>query len=197
MIRWKSCATNNSIHAEFNAAANSFVLDPIRRREVLAGLAGLAATSVGANAASWAEGENALRIVVIKSERHLMLVRAQTAFIVFPIALGRHPKGRKFKQGDGRTPEGEYVIDHFDAKSRYHRALHISYPNAEDLRRARVLGVSPGNSIEIHGMPKGFEDYDPRNFTRDWTDGCIAVSNRAIETIWRNVALGTPITIRA
>jgi murein L,D-transpeptidase YafK len=170
---------------------------PVRRRDVLAGLAGLAATSAGAKAESWADGENALRIVVIKSERRLMLVRAKAAFITFPIALGRHPKGRKRKQGDGRTPEGDYVIDRFDAASRYHRALHISYPNAEDLRRARTLGVSPGNDIEIHGMPKGFEDYDPRSFTRDWTDGCIAVSNRAIEIIWRNVALGTPVIIKA
>lgn len=184
-------------HPRSNTVANKCVPDLVRRREVLAGLAGLGATSVHAKAESWAEGENALQIVINKSERRLMLMRAKAAFATFPIALGRHPKGRKLRQGDGRTPEGDYVIDRFDAGSRFHRALHISYPNSEDLHRAQISGVSPGNNIEIHGMPMGYEDYDPRNFTRDWTDGCIAVSNRAIEIIWRNVALGTPVIIRA
>jgi len=158
---------------------------------------GFVAMPIVARAESWAEGENALRIEVIKSDRRLTLIRARMVFATFPIALGRHPKGRKLRQGDGRTPEGSYVIDSFNAKSYFHRALHISYPNEEDLRRARASGTLPGNNIEIHGMPKGYEDYDPRAFTRDWTDGCIAVSNRAIESIWRNVALGTPVTISA
>ena len=167
----------------------------INRRAALGGL--MAATLIEpARGASWTEGDNGLRIVVMKSERRLMLVRAKTELVRFPIALGRHPKGPKRREGDGRTPEGDYVIDRFDATSHFHRALHISYPNAADKRRAQALGVDPGGRIEIHGMPPGYEGYDPKNFSRDWTDGCIGVSNRVVEYLWRNVGLGTPITIK-
>ena len=162
-------------------------------------LAGMGATLVpsASQAASWADGANALRILVIKSERRLMLIRAGKAILTFPIALGSHPKGPKRQEGDGRTPEGDYVIDRFDSGSYFHRALHISYPNEQDIRRARAMGVDPGGRIEIHGLPPGYEGYDPRAFARDWTDGCISASDRAIELLWRNVGLGTPITIRA
>ena len=166
------------------------------RRAILAG-AGASLLPRAGRAASWAEGANALRIVVIKSERKLMLVRASQAFLTFPIALGSHPKGPKRREGDGRTPEGDYVIDRFDTGSYFHRALHISYPNAADRRRALAMGVDPGGRIEIHGLPPGYETLDPKRFDKDWTDGCISVSNRAIEILWRNVGLFTPITIRA
>ena len=175
------------------------------RRAVCRGLAGLAGCGLGAaalapgqaHAEDWASGANALRIVVIKSARQLMLVRAGAAFLTVPVALGAHPTGPKYAVGDGRTPEGHYLIDGFNDRSRYYRALHISYPNAEDMRRAAAAGLPPGGNIEIHGMPDGFDDYDPRSFSRDWTDGCIAVSNRVIDTIWKNVALDTPVDIRA
>ena len=166
------------------------------RRALLAGMGATLVPRAG-QAASWAEGANALRILVIKSERKLMLVRAGKAIFTFPIALGSHPKGPKRQEGDGRTPEGNYVIDRFDSGSYFHRALHISYPNAADRRRALAMGVDPGGRIEIHGLPPGYETLDPGRFEKDWTDGCISVSNRAIELLWRNVGLGTPITIRA
>ena len=166
------------------------------RRAVLAG-AGALFVPRAARAASWAEGANALRIVVTKSERKLMLMRAGAAFLTFPVALGSHPKGPKRREGDGRTPEGDYVIDRFDTGSYFHRALHISYPNAVDRRRAMAMGVDPGGRIEIHGLPPGYETLDAKRFDKDWTDGCISVSNHAIEILWRNVGLGTPITIRA
>ena len=166
------------------------------RRSVLAGVTATLLPSI-ARAASWAEGANALRILVLKSERRLMLVRAGKILLTFPIALGTHPTGPKRQEGDGKTPEGDYVIDRFDQGSYFHRALHISYPNAEDVRRAEALGVDPGGRIEIHGLPPGYETLDPKRFDKDWTDGCISVSDRAVEALWRNVGLGTPISIKA
>ena len=168
----------------------------IDRRQVCLGIA--AALVAGpAQAASWAEGENGLRIVVMKSQRKLVLMRAGVVLRTFPIALGNNPKGPKRQAGDGRTPEGRYAIDAFNPQSLYHRALHISYPNAQDLALAQAAGLEPGSNIEIHGMPTGYEDIDPSGFERDWTDGCIGVSNRAIETIWKTVSLDTPVTILA
>lgn len=142
-------------------------------------------------------GESADRIVVLKSERKLMLVRAGSVLAAFPIALGACPVGPKREQGDTRTPEGFYRIDGINPHSRFHRALHISYPNEEDVRRARAAGVSPGGNIEIHGMPNRYGDFDPVAFFKDWTDGCIAVGNRAIEQIWASVSVGTPVEIKA
>lgn len=124
-----------------------------------------------------------------------MLLRGGSRLAAFPIALGTQPKGPKLEQGDARTPEGHYRIDGFNARSRFHRALHLSYPNAEDMRRARAIGLSPGGDIEIHGLPQGYGDYDPVAFYKDWTDGCIAVSNRAIDEIWASVKIDTPVDI--
>jgi len=169
----------------------------IDRRQLCLGLGSAAALAGPARAASWAEGENALHILVRKSQRKLTLVRAGVTLHTFPIALGNNPKGTKRRAGDGRTPEGRYAIDAFNEWSRYHRALHISYPNAEDLAQARAAGVEPGSNIEIHGMPAGYESVDPPFFPTDWTDGCIGVSNRAIEVIWKTVSLDTPVVILA
>ncbi|MEO7054440.1 MAG: L,D-transpeptidase family protein, partial [Rhizomicrobium sp.] len=93
--------------------------------------------------------------------------------------------------------EGHYAIDGFNEWSRYHRALHLSYPNAQDMALARAQGQEPGSNIEIHGMPPGFEDIDPSGFERDWTDGCIGVSNKAVDAIWKDVSLDTPVVILA
>lgn len=144
-----------------------------------------------------ATGARADRIVVLKSERKLLLLQAGKGLGTFPVALGAQPIGPKREQGDARTPEGHYRIDGFNPHSRFYRALHISYPNAEDVRRARAAGVSPGGNIEIHGMPDGYGHYDPVAFFKDWTDGCIAVSNRAIAHIWGSVSIGTAVEIMA
>jgi murein L,D-transpeptidase YafK len=113
----------------------------------------------------------------------------------YKIALGTEPVGRKTRQGDHRTPEGVYVIDSKNAKSRFHMGLHVSYPNASDRARARALGVSPGGAIMIHGLPDAFARLGPLHRQADWTDGCIAVTNEEIEEIWQLVPLGTPIEI--
>lgn len=169
------------------------------RRQLCCGLVaaviGLAVPPVPAEAGTGSEWVD--RIVVLKAQRKLLLLRGQSTLATFPIALGARPIGPKLQQGDARTPEGLYRIDGANPHSRFHRALHISYPNAEDMRRARAAGVSAGGDIEIHGMPDSYGHFDPVAFFRDWTNGCIAVGNRAIEQIWMSVAIGTPVEIRA
>jgi murein L,D-transpeptidase YafK len=114
----------------------------------------------------------------------------------YKVALGGEPVGPKTQQGDHRTPEGVYVIDRRNSHSQFHRALHISYPNAEDKARARKLGVSPGGDLYIHGLPNGYGFVGSAHRARDWTDGCIAVTDPEIEEIWRLVDNGTPVDIR-
>ena len=78
------------------------------------------------------------RVVVLKSQRLLELLRHGQVVESLPIALGREPVGPKERQGDGRTPEGVYLIDWRTEDTRYTRELHISYPDERDRERARV-----------------------------------------------------------
>jgi murein L,D-transpeptidase YafK len=129
------------------------------------------------------------RIVLNKGRREMMLLRGQSVLRAYRVALGRTPSGHKQREGDGRTPEGRYVIDRRNPKSRYHLSLRISYPNAADVERARAAGVEPGGDIMIHGLKDG-ERRDG-----DWTQGCIAVTNEEMDEIWSLVGEGTEIVI--
>lgn len=135
------------------------------------------------------------RLVVIKSARQLLLMHDGYAMRVYRIALGRYPTGRKIREGDARTPEGTYTIDDKVADSDFYKAIHISYPNFDDLARADALGVDPGGQIMIHGLPNRMSAERVGHPLIDWTLGCIAVSNREMDEIWRLVDVGTPIEI--
>lgn len=134
-------------------------------------------------------------ILVFKAQRVLELLRGGVVLKTYTIALGPHPVGPKQRVGDGKTPEGSYVIDGRIARTPYHLALHISYPDALDRIRARTAHVSPGGEIFIHGMPASYGHFDISRGIKNWTDGCIAVGNVAIEEIWSAVDNGTPIEI--
>jgi murein L,D-transpeptidase YafK len=134
-------------------------------------------------------------IIVHKKARKMELMRSGQVFKTYKIALGGDPVGPKTRQGDHRTPEGVYVIDSRNSGSQFHRSLHISYPNAEDKLRARKLGAHTGGDIFIHGLPNGYGFVGAAHRARDWTDGCIAVTNQEIEEIWRLVENGTPVEI--
>lgn len=136
-------------------------------------------------------------ITVDKSARTLTLSRGGAVLATYPVSLGFTPIGHKMREGDGRTPEGRYVIDFKNDRSRFHLALRVSYPNAGDSARARLQNVPPGGDIMIHGLRNGFSWLGTLHLKRDWTDGCIAVTNREIQDIWARVAPGTPIDIRS
>jgi murein L,D-transpeptidase YafK len=136
-------------------------------------------------------------IVIRKARRELLLMEAGKAVKRYRVALGRSPVGAKERQGDGRTPEGRYEISGRNPKSAFHLSLRISYPNEQDRERARQLGVDPGGDIMIHGLPNGQGPLGAAHRLRDWTEGCVAVTNEEIEEIWKLVANGTPVQIEA
>jgi murein L,D-transpeptidase YafK len=135
------------------------------------------------------------KVVVLKSERKLMLMKSDKVLKTYRIALGTDPLGPKTLQGDHKTPEGSYLLDRHNQRSKFHRSIHVSYPNADDRARARRLGVSPGGDIFLHGLPNGYEPSRNQAF-EDWTDGCIAVTDPEIDEIFRAVPDGTPIEIK-
>ena len=136
------------------------------------------------------------RVLVVKSERKLHLLRNGIVLRSFDISLGKSPVGRKTREGDFRTPEGDYVIDWRNPNSDYYLSMHISYPGPQDVGRASRQGVNPGSMIMIHGLPNDSEPTRRDFLDEDWTDGCIAVSNQAMIDIWLSVSDNTPITIR-
>jgi murein L,D-transpeptidase YafK len=139
--------------------------------------------------------EQADRIVIRKARRELLLLRNGRVFRTYKVALGKQPVGPKEQQGDMRTPEGLYRVDGRYARSQYHMALHISYPNASDRARARKLGVQPGGDILIHGLPNGQGSVGKAHLQSDWTWGCVAVTDEEIEEIWKLVPNGVVVEI--
>ncbi len=125
----------------------------------------------------------------------MFLLKDGESYREYRIALGDAPIGHKKQQGDEKTPEGLYTINYRNPQSSYHLSLHITYPNEKDKESARRRGVSPGGDIFIHGSPNGFGLLGTAFSTTDWTDGCIAVTNKEIEEIWKLVRNGTPIEI--
>ena len=138
----------------------------------------------------------AKRILIDKSERKLTLLLRDGRKKEFEVGLGGEPQGHKWRKGDSRTPEGDYFIDLKNFDSEYYLSVRISYPNGEDQATARRLGVEPGGQIMIHGYPNDARPPYEKYRGTDWTDGCIAVSNYAMQEIWLAVREDTPVSIR-
>ncbi|HEV8239523.1 MAG TPA: L,D-transpeptidase family protein [Thermoanaerobaculia bacterium] len=162
------------------------------------GVALLAALFAWANAspAPLSPGTKIDRVLVLKSQHRLFLLDRGRSVASFPVALGRGPSGPKVREGDGRTPEGVYTIDFHNSASAFYRSLHVSYPQARDVARARRLGASPGGSIMVHGLPPRLAFVGRLQRLADWTNGCIALSNPEMRQVFNAVRDGTQIEIR-
>jgi murein L,D-transpeptidase YafK len=135
------------------------------------------------------------RILVMKSERKLLLMSGDAIVRSMNIALGLMPQGPKRQEGDYRTPEGRYHIEAKNPHSDYFLSLKVSYPNSEDREIASQLGVDPGGQIMIHGLPNEPKFEESSYSGWDWTDGCIAVSNSDMVDLWRLTSVAMPIEI--
>lgn len=135
-------------------------------------------------------GPEVKQVVVQKEERRMYLLGTQGVLKSYDVGLGFAPEGHKKVEGDGRTPEGTYIIDRRNPNSEFYLSIGVSYPNMTDREEAKKLGKSPGGDIFIHGRPWKY-----RKGGQDWTAGCIAVTNREIREVYSMVRNGTPITI--
>ena len=144
------------------------------------------------------EGERIDKIIVYKSKRKMDLYRDGKVVDTLPVSLGKNPKGDKVKQGDNKTPEGQYWIRRKLCSQKYYRSLCISYPNPNDIRQARSRGVNPGGDITIHAQPTWNASGQNNKYTlaRNWTQGCVAVTNKEMEKLWYAVREGVPIVIK-
>ncbi|HEU4625974.1 MAG TPA: L,D-transpeptidase family protein [Steroidobacteraceae bacterium] len=135
------------------------------------------------------------RVVVYKSERKMLLMRGDSILRTYKIALGLNPVGHKERAGDFRTPEGRYYLTRRNPRSDFFLSIQVSYPNEADVKNAKRNGWDTGGSIMIHGLPNQLKHTPKYYESRDWTDGCIAVSNSDMLEIWLLTANNTPIEI--
>lgn len=137
------------------------------------------------------------RIRVDKSEHRMTVFANGSAVRTFQVAIGRGGLGPKVRQGDGRVPEGNYLINGRNPQSAYHLSLRIGYPTPAQAAAARRQGIDPGGDIMIHGLPNGRSWIGERHRLADWTQGCVAVTNEEMDWLWQAVPDGTPIEIVA
>ena len=135
-------------------------------------------------------------VLVIKSDSKLYLKKNAKVIKEFDVVFGANPEGHKKQEGDERTPEGRYILDYKKSDSAFYKSIHISYPNEVDKKRAKEAGVNPGGFIMIHGQKNGIGWLSWITQRFNWTDGCIALSNKAMDEIWNSVDVGTPIEIK-
>ncbi len=139
------------------------------------------------------------KIIVSKKKHEMYIYKNKKKIHTFRISIGKNPKGHKVKMGDHRTPEGSYFITRKKCHPKYYRMIFISYPNSKDIKAARVRGDSPGSAITIHAQPFWNDNGKGNNFTlsKDWTNGCIAITNNAMDMLWYAIDYGIPIKIVA
>jgi len=136
------------------------------------------------------------KVLVLKSERRLLLLREGAVLKEIDIVLGQQPEGHKQREGDLRTPEGRYMLDRRNPNSDFFLSIRVSYPDANDVSRAARNGVKPGGQIMIHGLPNDRRYPEHYYLSQDWTEGCIAVSDADMIDIWLMTRDNTPIEIR-
>jgi murein L,D-transpeptidase YafK len=134
-------------------------------------------------------------IVVHKQARQMLVFSRNRLIKIYKVHLGKNPVGHKEMQGDYKTPEGLYYIKVHNPNSLYHKSLGISYPNAQDIARAKKIGKAPGGDIMIHGLPNFDSDAAADRYQNDWTWGCIAVCNEEIDELFECVSPNTPVYI--
>jgi len=136
------------------------------------------------------------RVLVKKSERRMYLLRGEEVLASYKISLGLNPEGPKEREGDFRTPEGEYRLGRRNSRSDYFLAIQVTYPNDLDMHRAHTHGWRVGGSIMIHGLPNLPRHPQSYYESFDWTDGCIALSNADMIDLWLLTTDDIPIVIQ-
>jgi murein L,D-transpeptidase YafK len=148
-------------------------------------------------------------IIIRKKRRTLEVYDNGKLVKTFSMVLGFAPTGDKEAEGDGRTPEGEFYVFTKNPDSKFHLSLGLSYPSKDDAARGFSAGVITRperdaivSAIDSGKMPPqktalGGEIYIHGGGTdRDWTWGCVALTNEEIEEIFKAIPVGTKVTIK-
>ncbi|MFD2601149.1 L,D-transpeptidase family protein [Flavobacterium suzhouense] len=135
------------------------------------------------------------KLVVRKSERKMEAYSEGNLIKTYNVALGKDPVGHKQFEGDNKTPEGIYIINDRNPRSAYYKNLGVSYPNATDKSNALKLGKPAGGDIKIHGLRNDKGYMGKLHKMKDWTAGCIAVTNDEMDELYATVKQNAEIEI--
>ena len=136
------------------------------------------------------------KILVLKSKHELLAYSKGQLVATYKVALGKNPVGDKEYVGDQKTPEGVYTINSKNPYSGYHKNLGVSYPNEEDIREAKQHNKPTGGDIKLHGLKNGQGFISKFQRWKDWTNGCIALTNEELDELYNHTLVGTPIEIK-
>jgi murein L,D-transpeptidase YafK len=179
---------------------------------------GLVAGTVHADGMAF-DDEPPYALEIDKSERVLLVKNGEKVTRRFQIATGKGGLGDKRIRGDNKTPLGVYRITDFNEGSAFHFFMRLNYPNVKDaffgLKNRLITrqdfdrivdsvrtdqrppqNTPLGGAVGIHGL--GDENADRLKVQRhlDWTQGCIALTNRDVNELRNYVAVGTKVVIR-
>jgi murein L,D-transpeptidase YafK len=135
------------------------------------------------------------KIIILKSQHRLTVYSEGKDVQTYRVSIGRQTLGQKQTEGDLRTPEGQYYICDKNPNGRHHKSLSISYPNRADIERIKKTDKPTGGGIQIHGMKNGMGFIGRFQSWRDWTAGCIALSNEEMDQVFEHTPIGTPVII--
>jgi murein L,D-transpeptidase YafK len=142
-----------------------------------------------------AKGATIDKLVVYKSKRTLLAFTKGHLLKTYTISLGKNPIGHKEYEGDSKTPEGIYTINDKNPNSGYYKNLGVSYPNEKDREYAKTIGKPAGGAIKIHGLRNGMGFVSKFQRWKDWTAGCIALTNTEVDELYNSVKVGASIEI--
>jgi len=134
-------------------------------------------------------------ILIEKNKRKMHVLSNGKMLNTYTISLGFRPKSKKQFEGDGKTPEGKYLIISKNANSIAHKSFGISYPNADDCKSAAKYRKPVGGNIMIHGLMNRFWYWGKFHRFIDWTGGCIALTNNEMDDLFKHVDVGCKIEI--
>lgn len=146
-------------------------------------------------------------IVVSKKNKKTFIIADNKVVRIFPVVFGWAPSGHKQFEGDFKTPEGLYYIVNHNSQSAYHKSLLVSYPNKNDAEFAKSQGRSPGGDVMFHGLPNVGNNETQFEYAKrvaiesmqalgmNWTRGCVAMENSAIDEMFKIVPDQTPVEI--
>jgi murein L,D-transpeptidase YafK len=148
------------------------------------------------------------RVVVHKKSRELSLYDGSRLLRRYRVVLGANAAGDKEREGDKKTPEGTFYICTRNSASRFHKFMGLSYPGPADAERglkAKQISRAEHDAILAAHRKKecppwktalgGEVGLHGGGIDRDWTLGCVALTNEAIDELWAALKMGDPVEI--
>ena len=146
--------------------------------------------------------EESFYIIVDKSDYELKVYDDEGWYATYPIVFGSKDLSDKMREGDKKTPNGNFKVVLKKIHKKWGPELLLDYPTGESVERfnqRKAQGLIPknakiGDGIAIHATRPG-EEWTIDKFY-NWTDGCVSVKYTEMKDLFSYIPVGTPVTIQ-